>query len=221
MSATVALPYLAMMDSFLSGEQYNVAYLQLRGEAPKNYDDVDIDHFYYTYFNPQRWQGEMPTEKFGAVAVLLPQLKWVKDNGYLSNELASESLAAITLLHDQPVVWPLWCKPDIFNRWNEVKTAFNIGAEDTQFIPYWTDGLVSEDEKLMVSLYRRPGKSLALIANATGEVRHLSELSWNKLFAYPSGRAVLGRTNRLDGKNHNVADLILEPWEFLILELNE
>ena|GEM_PF-5559728 len=221
MSATVALPYLAMMDSFLSGEQYNVAYLQLRGEAPKNYDDVEIDHFYYTYFNPQRWQGEMPTEKFGAVAVLLPQLKWVKDKGYETNELASESLAAITLLHDQPVVWPLWCKPDIFNRWNEVKTAFNIGAEDCQFIPYWTDGLVSEDEKLMVSLYRRPGKSLALIANATGEARHLSELSWNTLFACPSGRAVLGRTNRLDGKNHNVADLTLEPWEFLIVELNE
>lgn len=146
MSADVVMPMLAFADSMLDGEQY-------QGErAPK--DD------YLSIVPLDKWRAENTGGHWGVFPFFLPEF-----TGKARIEpLATERLAGIMLAHGASP-WPIWCKTDvIFDAW---KTLDKFGVVDAEFVPYWRpNGVTVDNKEVLVSLYRKPGKTMLVVLNS-------------------------------------------------------
>ena len=135
-------------------------------------------YFYGRLYDLEEFRIQYAGEKFGIPMIFLPELKWVSDTTDLLDEKTMVSKAAtrdfllMTLLTDT-LVWPIWCNSEeVYKTWT-VKDRFGIGDPDVEYFPYWSDSSPVKTGRgdVKVTLYRKPGRLLAIVGNISFEPR--------------------------------------------------
>jgi hypothetical protein len=143
------------------------------------------DGFSYAKILPlERMRAEFMGHNFGFVPIFLPEFTRA---GAGNTEVTTRfmvdpeppevmHLLGLLLLHDI-VPWPAYSNATPYVHWWAVQDAF--GWDDqVEFLPYWRNGdrvtLSPVDPNLVCTLYRRPGKLLAVVMNNTDADREVT-----------------------------------------------
>jgi len=146
----------AFNDGWCPGEQYSHA----AAESPTFYMDGIPDRV---------WRSEFYSPTTGVTTFLLPELGRLAGKDALKDPGPSESCITAAMAYGVPlwagsihqgVVEAVWAAQQDF------------GMADARFVPFWSQGeLLCADSDLRVSLWRKPGKRLVVVANFTDEDR--------------------------------------------------
>lgn len=165
----------SFFDAALKGEDLNSGYYLASAEHRKR---IRQDKYYHANMLPlERFRIEFMCHQWGWVPVFMPQLMKSPgiDKAWAKSPEAAKDFLVLTLLHDC-LVWPYWCNARaVFDTWM-AKDKFGIADDSVEFLPYWRNqGFVrSSHERVKVSLYRKPGKIMAVVGNLSKEAQRCS-----------------------------------------------
>lgn len=164
-SATIAVPYLAMADIQLTGEQYYHSMRHWDGEGYPSYVEMaPAEHFHAEHRGVQ----------FGFVPVLLPLFKTIHAEKWpetITDPAPTRELLTMSLLHDV-LVWPNFCHTETVLAAQRVKAAYGIGDADVVYHPYWRQkrAIIDSDRSdVKASYYSKPDGVLLVISNLGDE----------------------------------------------------
>jgi hypothetical protein len=136
------------------------------------------DGFTYHRILPlDRMRAEFMGHNFGFVPIFLPEFTRASSGNhevtgrFMVNQEPPEvmHLLGLLMLHDI-LPWPAYSNPTPYSHWWAVQDAFGWGDE-VEFLPYWENRhlvkLSPDAPDLVCTLYRRPGRLLAVIMNNT------------------------------------------------------
>ncbi|MCC7519948.1 MAG: hypothetical protein IT578_12285 [Verrucomicrobiae bacterium] len=112
--------------------------------------------------------------QFGFVPFFLSEIKLGKDLT-AAIRAGTRSEFALLLLHEL-IIWPAYAlDPETVKQVDRAKGEFDLGAADVVFHPYWEKNKIArtDSKDVVVTLWKRPGKALAVVANL-GEARETS-----------------------------------------------
>ena len=169
-SATQMMELLSAFPVLLTGEHLYSGYFP---NHPTLMPPPEDKLYYYSYSLPMhRVKYEFFHRQWGAVIAFLPCLKNQRD----IMELVEPTRDLLSrLMHGDVLVWPLWCNRDEVAKTIAVRRAFDIGADDVAFVPYWENKEITSDKDTYISFYRhgKEGKSLILVSNLARQNREL------------------------------------------------
>ena len=124
--------------------------------------------------------------QFGFVPIFLSEVRLPKDKRE-AIKAGVRSELTLLLLHEIPI-WPAWSMdlPTVI-KIHQVKGEFGYGEEDVIFHPYWEKEKVvmTDSEDVKVSLWKRPEKMLAVVANLGEERKARIRIDFHKLNLSP------------------------------------
>ena len=162
---------LAFTHGMIDGEHLT---LMLPGKAFNYHDILTLD----------RMRAEYMGRNFGFVPIFLPEFTRAghgnaeKVRHFFGSLEPPEvmHLAGLLFLHDV-LPWNAYAQPAPYYHWWAVQDAFGWG-DDVEFLPYWKNRemvtLSPADPNVVCSLYRRPGKVLAVLMNNTDAEREVT-----------------------------------------------
>jgi hypothetical protein len=157
-SCTRFIPEQAFFDMAFDGEHLG------HDLAINGCDYVDV-------ISLDRWRAEYTFRQTGVIPMLLPQNQRAFSNWNKKPEALPElwakstrTLLSMLLIHDINFCITLCSQEEMIVC---KKTLDTFGTVDSEFLPYWNneDVVTSSSDKLKVSIYRKNGKSLLLLAN--------------------------------------------------------
>ncbi len=169
-SGTLDMTQLSHCDGMIDGEHLTLAL------PPENFN-------YHKILTLDRMRAEYMGHNFGFVPIFLPEFTRASaGNAAVTNRFMTtpESpevmhLVGLLFLHDI-LPWDAYSHPGpYFHLW-AVEDAFGWG-DDVEWLPYWKNRdlvtLVPADPNIVCTLYRRPGKVLAVVMNNTDTDRNV------------------------------------------------
>lgn len=154
-TAPKIIPVLAYADAVLEGERYSYV---LKDHYP---DVLPLDTF-RTGFMGRQW---------GYIPMFLPMFGAPTATGKIIEQIEpSRCLMAMLMIHDV-IPWIQWCNSTPIIEAFEALDKF--GYIDSEFIPYFdkTPPAITEMKDVYISMYKKSGKALAIIANLSREDR--------------------------------------------------
>jgi hypothetical protein len=161
-SHMLQIPVLAFADAYLDGEAATAPFISVRGKEPPPFAGN-----YITRIPPDVLQAGYAGRQWGLVPIFLPSLHPSGDSQDARAAWVekTERMLALFLVHDVPTLWGFRCHADTVNATWRAMDRF--GLDEVESIPYWKnqDSVQSAPEEVKVSLYRREGKALFVVAN--------------------------------------------------------
>ena len=149
-------PFNAFNDGWCPGEQYSS---QVVGRPD----------FYMTGIPDRVWRTEFYSPTTGVATFLLPQLSRLAGEDVLKETGPSESCIVAGMCYGAPL-WAGSISQSVVEEVWAVQQAFGLG--EAEFIPFWKQREVTvSDPQVRVSLWRKPGKRLLVVANFTNTDR--------------------------------------------------
>lgn len=144
----------AFNDGWCPGEQFSSAV-------------IGKPHFYMDEMPDRVWRSEFYSPTTGAATYLLPELGRLEGREALKDRGPSESCIVAAMCHGVPL-WAGGINSQVVEEVWAAQKAFGIaGAE---FVPFWRQQeLTCPDPQVRVSLWKKAGERLVVIANFSGE----------------------------------------------------
>jgi len=147
-------PFNAYNDGWCPGEQYSSAVM----DQPTFYMDGIADRV---------WRSEFHSPTTGVVTFLLPELGRLTGEGALDDPGPSECCIAAAMCYGVPLWAGSISKEVVEQVWAAQQ---DFGMADVRFAPFWEqDEFVVSDPGIRVSLWRKPGARLLVVANFADE----------------------------------------------------
>lgn len=213
----------SFFDAGLKGEELNSGYWLFSEEYKAK---IMSDKYYYANILPlEKFRIEFG-HQWGWVPVFFPQLgksPGVPKEWAYSRE-GTKDFLVLTLLHDC-LTWPYWCNGrEVYLTW-KAKEKFGIADESVEFLPYFENQemVKSSQEDVKVSLYRKPGKIMVIVANLSKESKNVVvELNLQKIGSVKNPARIFDAiTDEPVSMEKNVMNLSLPPRDYKMIILEQ
>lgn len=220
-SATWSIPFISFCDANMTYEHSNSGYFasdsfmskynpetkQLREKVQAGNPD-----FLRHAFPTARWRAELTGRQFGIPCVMMSNLT---KSGLIPKEAARSLSAARAITagiaaHDI-IMWPIWCNTAPMVTLQKIRERFGLGADDVEYLPYWSQKLVTATAPFSLTVYRRPGKALVVVSNLTDKPLEgnvdFSALKLNNITDAESGKPASGQGLSIPASDYRIFEL--------------
>jgi len=177
LAATLCIPFSSHFSVILTGEHFNSGYYirnDFLGEYFKNSDGLykclkeGGENWYYYVAPLDRIQAELIGKQFGFAVMVMGQTRKDKNirEDIGKSKRVSRELLALTALHDT-ITWPIFCDPEPFYKYWDIREKFGITDKEVVFYPYWLEKspFISSEKDIYISAYFNKNKWLVIAAN--------------------------------------------------------